>query len=432
MKTLGSLISYAAARACLYRAAVASLAVGLIVPSAYAHTEADPFVTDLIAGGGNPASAIDVGDVLVWNDGEQLVVLYLVTAQDWCLTETHTHVATSVDAIPQTRTGNPIPGQFDFSATLDCVTSYTLTVPLMWDPGVQLSIAAHAAVKNPTVVYIDGPWEETAWGAGFDFPGRNWAMYFTYTVQDEQTASLGDFVWEDLNANGIQDPVEPGIPGIDVQLMDANDVLVDTTTTDANGSYEFSNLGSGMGYKIRFINPDPDGPDAYMFSPRQVGGDPAVDSDGPMSDIVTLAAGEFNDTIDAGLFRKGSIHVYGFLDTDGDGNFDNDEEPFPDDPGKIFELLDENGNVIDTDNTVNGMVWFTGLTPGTYTVRENPIPVGFDLTTFPNERTFTVISGQELVYEDGAAMLPAGDQRFETNLGDDLRWGNSSFEPANN
>jgi hypothetical protein len=427
MKTLESLMGLAAATARLYRAALVPLAVGLIVPGAHAHTADDPFVTDLIAGGGNPASAIDVGDVLVWNDGEQLFVRYLVTAQDWCLTETHSHVASSADAIPQTKKGNPIPGKFAFAATLECVTSYTLVVPLTWEPGVQLFIATHASVKNPTVVYIDGPWEETAWGAGFDFPGRNWAMYFTYTVQEEPTASLGDFVWEDLNANGIQDPGEPGIPGVEVQLIDDNGVVVDTTTTGANGSYEFNNLVSGMGYMISFINPDPDGPDAYHFSPRQVGADPALDSDGPMSDTVTLGAGEFNDTLDAGLFRRGSIHVYGFLDTDGDGILDNDEGPFPD-PGKTFELLDENGNVIATATTFNGMVWFEQLPPGTYTVRENPIPDGFVLTTLPNERTFTLISGEELVYEDGAAMLPAGDRRFETNVGDELRWGNTGIE----
>jgi hypothetical protein len=427
MKPLKRLISFAAARAFLHRAAAASLAVGLIIPGAYAHTADDPFVTDLVAGGGNPASAIDVGDVLVWNDAEQLFVRYLVTAQDWCLTETHSHVASSADAIPQTKKGNPIPGKFAFAATLECVTSYTLVVPLTWEPGVQLFIATHASVKNPTVVYIDGPWEETAWGAGFDFPGRNWAMYFTYTVQEEPTASLGDFVWEDLNANGIQDPGEPGIPGVEVQLIDDNGVVVDTTTTGANGSYEFNNLVSGMGYMISFINPDPDGPDAYHFSPRQVGADPALDSDGPMSDSVTLGAGEFNDTLDAGLFRRGSIHVYGFLDTDGDGILDNDEGPFPD-PGKTFELLDENGNVIATATTFNGMVGFEQLPPGTYTVRENPIPDGFVLTTLPNERTFTLISGEELVYEDGAAMLPAGDRRFETNVGDELRWGNTGIE----
>ncbi|MGD8854391.1 MAG: hypothetical protein PVI28_18620 [Gammaproteobacteria bacterium] len=151
-------------RSILYRAAVASFAFGLIIPLADAHTEDDPFITDLIAGGGNPASAIDVGDVLVWNDGEQLLVRYHVTAQDWCLTETHSHVAASLDAIPQTKKGNPIPGKFDFSAKLDCVASYTLTVPLSWEPGIELSIATHASVKNPTVVYSNGPWTETAWG----------------------------------------------------------------------------------------------------------------------------------------------------------------------------------------------------------------------------------------------------------------------------
>jgi hypothetical protein len=424
METLRYLIRFAAARACFYRAAVASLAVGLIVPGAYAHTADDPFVTDLIAGGGNPASAIDVGDVLVWNDGEQLFVRYHVTAQDWCLTETHSHVATSADAIPQTKKGNPIPGKFDFSATLDCVASLTFVVPLTWGPGVELFIATHASLENRSVVYSNGPWTETAWGAGFDFPGRNWATYFTYTVQ-EPTASLGDFVWEDLDADGIQEAGEPGIPGVEVQLIDANGVVVATTTTDANGSYEFNNLGSGMAYTISFINPDPDGPDAYRFSPRQVGADPALDSDGPVSDSVILGADEFNDTLDAGLFRNGSIHVSGFLDTDGDGILDPGEGPFPDDPGKTFELLDENGNVIATATTFNGMVWFEQLPPGTYTVRENPIPDGFGLSTLPNERTFTLISGEELVYEDGAAMLPAGDRRFETNVGDELRWGNT-------
>jgi hypothetical protein len=27
--------------------------------------------------------------------------------------------------------------------------------------------------------------DETAWGDGFDFPGKNWAMHFTYEVQEE-------------------------------------------------------------------------------------------------------------------------------------------------------------------------------------------------------------------------------------------------------
>ena len=256
-----------------------------------------------------------------------------------------------------------------------------------------------------------------------------------------ELAMLGDFVWEDLNANGIQDPdeLDNGINGVEVKLLADLDgdgqiddvVATQLTTNDPDtglpGWYKFNGLMPGVEYQVMFNNPDPDGPDAYMFSPRQVGADPAVDSDGPMSDVVVLASGEFNPTIDAGLFRKGSIHVFGFLDEDGDGIQDSNEGAFPDDPGKTFELLDANGNVIETQTTMDGMVWFEQLVPGTYTVRENPIPDGYALTTLPNARTFTIISGQELVYEDGAAMLPDGDQRFETNLGDELRWGNTEL-----
>ena len=74
-----------------------------------------------------------------------------------------------------------------------------------------------------------------------------------------------------------------------------------------------------------------------------------------MSDPVVLGSGRVQrPTIDAGLFRKGSIHVFGFLDVDGDGIQDPEDGAFPDDPGKTFELLDENGNVIETDTTDDG------------------------------------------------------------------------------
>ena len=261
-------------------------------------------------------------------------------------------------------------------------------------------------------------------------------------------AKLGNFVWNDLNANGIQDPGEPGIRGVTVKLLTAgadgnfgtaDDVIAQTQTTDATGMYMFSGLTPGVGYRVMFNNPDTVGPDAYMFSPRYAptgtlpAQNPATDSNADpnpgvnfgMSETVILAPGEYNQTIDAGLFRKGSIHVFGFLDEDGDGIQDPNEGAFPNTPGKTFQLLDVSGTVINTQTTVDGMAWFDQLTPGTYTVRENPIPDGFSLTTTPNARTFTIISGQELVYEKGAAMLPRGDRRFETNLGDQLRWGNA-------
>lgn len=35
-------------------------------------------------------------------------------------------------------------------------------------------------------------------------------------------ASLGDFVWDDRNGNGVQDTSEPGISGVIVSLEDAS------------------------------------------------------------------------------------------------------------------------------------------------------------------------------------------------------------------
>ena len=57
-------------------------------------------------------------------------------------------------------------------------------------------------------------------------------------------ASIGDRVWDDVNANGADDG-EPGIGGVTVILTDADGVEVARTTTDANGNYRFTGLIPG-------------------------------------------------------------------------------------------------------------------------------------------------------------------------------------------
>lgn len=91
---------------------------------------------------------MDAGTVTVWEDGIKLYVKYQ-TSGGWCLTETHLHVATSLDDIPQ-KNGNPPPAQFDYRAEHDCVTQYTYTIDLGdWVPcETDLYIAAHAEVQK--------------------------------------------------------------------------------------------------------------------------------------------------------------------------------------------------------------------------------------------------------------------------------------------
>jgi len=68
-------------------------------------------------------------------------------------------------------------------------------------------------------------------------------------VEDYPLGSIGNVVWEDSNANGIQDgPLsglgEAPIPGVIMELWGARDAAGNyiTTTTDGNGEYYFGGL----------------------------------------------------------------------------------------------------------------------------------------------------------------------------------------------
>src|SRR6185437_9146201 len=88
-----------------------------------------------------------------------------------------------------------------------------------------------------------------------------------------QPASLGDFVWNDLNANGIQDAGEPGIPNVSVTLYTCAAMPVDSMLTDANGLYLFANLKPGC-YDVGF-----GAPSGFVSSPANQGANDSVDSD---------------------------------------------------------------------------------------------------------------------------------------------------------
>jgi len=48
------------------------------------------------------------------------------------------------------------------------------------------------------------------------------------------TGKIGDFVWSDLNSNGIQDAGEPGIYNVTVQLKNSSGTVIQTDTTDTS------------------------------------------------------------------------------------------------------------------------------------------------------------------------------------------------------
>jgi len=184
-------------------------------PGAFAHTQQNPYQAKLLAG-----QAIGAGNVLVWNDAQNLYVSYR-TADCWALGETHVAVAASLEGIPQTSKGNPKVGQFQYAGVHQPnVAEYTYAIPLGdYSGAAQLFIAAHAEVKK-TCGPGKAAGEETAWAQGNGFPGKNWAMYFAYGVRKD-----------------LKLPPEP----VSMEAYWGNDSYFDTTLWNIGEGYNVAN-----------------------------------------------------------------------------------------------------------------------------------------------------------------------------------------------
>jgi hypothetical protein len=134
-------------------------------------------------------------------------------------------------------------------------------------------------------------------------------------------SALGDYAWFDRNGDGVQnESTWDGANGVTVKLWADNgngiaepgtgDALVATTLTADDsfgrpGYYRFDGLIPGVSYFVQFVLP----PAATAFTTRHAGADATVDSDADpaagvtqgVTQMVVLAPGEYNSTLDAGL-----------------------------------------------------------------------------------------------------------------------------------
>ena len=117
----------------------------------------------------------------------------------------------------------------------------------------------------------------------------------------------GDFVWNDLNGNGLQDVGEPGIDGVRVALIEdtngngtlgGGDTEYTWTITANGGQYIFSDFPTGN-YFIQFSN----FPAGYVVTHANVGANEGLDSDGPTTDLVTFNNTTDTRDIDFGLYN---------------------------------------------------------------------------------------------------------------------------------
>ncbi|HEY0604819.1 MAG TPA: SdrD B-like domain-containing protein [Herpetosiphonaceae bacterium] len=118
--------------------------------------------------------------------------------------------------------------------------------------------------------------------------------------------NVGNFVWHDLNANGVQDAGEPGVGGVTVQLWnDTKTALIHQTTTNSNGNYTLVAPLPGD-YRVRVLLPT-----GASFTTLDAGVNDQIDSDiNPtgtnfgFTNVYTFGSNLISiTTIDAGLLN---------------------------------------------------------------------------------------------------------------------------------
>jgi hypothetical protein len=187
------------------------------------------------------------------------------------------------------------------------------------------------------------------------------------------SGSISGNVWEDANGNGTQDTGESGISGLTVELLTTSNSVLQTTTTDTNGNYTFSNLSDGQ-YLVAVDTSE-------SFTQPGLGTPTAA---GSVFDLatgtaaVTITNGDTSTGINAGLYTGVTVTGTLFVDANNNGQF---QVPDAVIAGTTITLQNVSGTTIATSNSLSdGSFVFANLAPGTYSITVSQ-PLGYQFTT---------------------------------------------------
>lgn len=184
-------------------------------------------------------------------------------------------------------------------------------------------------------------------------------------VYTDKCGKIGNFVWDDLNGNGLQEEGEPGIAGVEVILFE-HDIQIASTLTDDTGKYLFEGLSPST-YKLKFVPPT-----GFIATYLQAGNDDHNSDVDPVTGFTReflLEDQEIKLNIFAGYLEPGQIGHLVWEDINSNGIQDANE------PGIMGVEVHLNGvdgvgqsvqRSILTD--LDGKYHFEDIYPGTYTL----------------------------------------------------------------
>ena len=199
-------------------------------------------------------------------------------------------------------------------------------------------------------------------------------------------AKMGDFIWDDKNANGIQDIDEGGLNDAIIKIFDENHLELHQSfsqnhpITGEPGYYVFESLYPGN-YYFKFIAPDD-----MVFTLPKMGGNDALDSDVDhtygygSTKLFRLDAGLNLSNIDVGVIDESillaAVGDYIWLDVDNDGYQDRFEVGVNDVEINLYNESDELiASVTSGYHPITfspGYYYFDDLIAGAYYIVANP------------------------------------------------------------
>ncbi len=308
-----------------------------------------------------------------------------------------------------------------------------------------------AAGEAPDAPYRDRiAWNSAGYAGVTTEPSPNQALLSTeplkvgtHLVDPTTNASIGDWVWIDLNHDGQQNDGATGVPGVLVSLYEGP-TLLQTTITDVNGLYRFDGLDEHTTYEVRlarssdFLSGGALG--RYQLTAGNAASvDDALDSDALIVDGIptitsatSAAAGSHTSTFDFGFWLPASLGDYVWDDRAANGSQDLGE---PGIAGVTVTLhrASDNSTVTTTTTDASGRYFFDDLVANGYYVRFDPTTaVGAGAGGQPySGYTFTLADSTGNDENDSDA---DGDGRTTTvvlNAGDrDVTWDAGMTPPA--
>ena len=229
-------------------------------------------------------------------------------------------------------------------------------------------------------------------------------------------AALTGQIWQDSNADGRMDAIEPMLPGTQVELLtEAGETR--SVVVDESGKYAFDRLRAGR-YTLKFTLPD-----GYLLADalEEAGGSIVQPTENHIaqSEPFALSMGERREGLNVGGIRPGLIGDTVWLDENGNGLQDYREQLLP---GVALRLTKEteDGKLLlelTTESDAYGYYRFDNLRPGRY--RLHLIPKEGDvLTQYVGEPLTEIDSNLDPTsMKSGVLFVQSGQQLRSVDVG---------------